>query len=482
MQPGNGIVFAGLMPHAPILVAGVGRGECARADRTIQAMAVGARHALAARADTIVVISPHSPRHSGAYGIWRTLRLRGTFADFGAADVTVDLPNDLALADRLGAELEARSVRAWWIPEERLDHGALVPLWFLVQAGWIGRTVVLGLDAEPDRARGDVGRAIAAAAEGLDRRVALIASGDMSHRLRPSSPCGFDPAGRRFDERFVAALESPSSDAVTRIGTDLSDAAAEDVVAPVEIALAAVAAAASGRLVLSYEGPFGVGYGVAILYERGPAGGEVAVKPEPGELPARIAACGDLPRVARAAVAARLQGGTEAPPGVRAGKLRQRGGVFVTIRTETGELRGCQGAPVALNDVVADTWHHAIHAALHDPRFPPVAEEELPRLRFSVSLLGALETVGNVAELDPATYGILVTAWDGRRGLLLPGIAGVTTAGEQIAIAREKGGIGPTVPVAIERFTTEVFEERIQADSAGAPHDGGTAAGRGPAG
>jgi hypothetical protein len=72
------IVFAGLMPHAPILVPGVGGESLFQARATATAMSTVAEHALAAQPDTVVLVSPHSPRQRGAFGLWSTPRLRGS--------------------------------------------------------------------------------------------------------------------------------------------------------------------------------------------------------------------------------------------------------------------------------------------------------------------------------------------------------------------------------------------------------------------
>ncbi len=98
-------------------------------------------------------------------------------------------------------------------------------------------------------------------------------------------------------------------------------------------------------------------------------------------------------------------------------------------------------------------------AALHDHRFAPVTAGELAGLRFEVSVLHPPEPIASAAELDPRRYGVIVTTGDGRRGLLLPGIKEITTAGQQLLIARGKGGIAPDEPATLQRFQVDHFEE-----------------------
>ena len=261
------IVFAGLMPHAPILVPGVARERLAEVAATVQAMTTVSSHAMAAQADTVVLISPHSPRQPGAFGIWQTRRLRGSLEKFGSPEDHVDLPLDRAFAERLETTAARRGLRTWRITGEPLDHGAMVPLCYLVSAGWKGPTVILSLNDTADGGCDELGEAIAATAQELNRRTAIIASGDMSHRLTSSAPCGYHPEAHRFDETFIALLREGAFRDLRRIDASLQEMAAQDVADSTTVALAATGYRTDGHAVLSYEGPFGVGYGVAILFE-----------------------------------------------------------------------------------------------------------------------------------------------------------------------------------------------------------------------
>jgi aromatic ring-opening dioxygenase LigB subunit len=144
-NPTPEVVCAVLMPHAPILVPAVGgeRGRAAQA--SCQAMREAAARVMSFQPETVVLISPHSPRRARAFGLWGGERLHGSFAQFNAADAQVSLPNDTPLAQAIVTEATSRDQATWMIDSQDLDHGALVPLWFLAEAGWAGPTVVLSL-------------------------------------------------------------------------------------------------------------------------------------------------------------------------------------------------------------------------------------------------------------------------------------------------------------------------------------------------
>lgn len=229
-------------------------------------MREAARRAVAAQAETLIVVSPHSPRVPESLGIWNGERLHGSLKVFGHPNLAVGFPADGILADEIATGCARRGLRTVAISDSSLDHGATVPLWFIAEAGWRGPIVVLGLSSLGPDALMAIGEAIAEAAEFVGRHVALIASGDMSHRLTPDALFGFDARGPEFDRWFIHTLQRGEYWELLKPDPEIEKAAMQDTLDSVLVALGAVGFSATGADVLNYEGPFGVGYGVAILY------------------------------------------------------------------------------------------------------------------------------------------------------------------------------------------------------------------------
>ena len=103
------------------------------------------------------------------------------------------------------------------------------------------------------------------------------------------------------------------------------------------------------------------------------------------------------------------------------------------------------------DSLAAEVLRNAVSAATEDPRFAAVQPDELDAIVYSVDVLTAPQRIASPAGLDVHRYGVIVEAGR-RRGLLLPDLAGVDTIEQQIAIAREKGGIGPAESVVLWRF------------------------------
>src|SRR3954471_6364172 len=169
-----------------------------------------------------------------------------------------------------------------------------------------------------------------------------------------------------------------------------------------------------------------------------------------------------LPSLARRAVETFvLQRNVFKPERVEASPLlSQRSACFVCIKTEGRELRGCVGTIEPEHGSLAEeVVNNAIKAATRDPRFRPVAADELSLLRYSVDVLGGLEPT-TLEDLDPSVFGVVVTNDSGtRRGLLLPNIDGIRTASRQIGVATRKAGIEPHETVKLYRFRTRRFHE-----------------------
>jgi AmmeMemoRadiSam system protein A len=169
------------------------------------------------------------------------------------------------------------------------------------------------------------------------------------------------------------------------------------------------------------------------------------------------------PKLARFAIKEFLQKGkiSPIPFHLPAKMLNNRAGVFVSLHKKDGSLRGCIGTflPTRKN-IAEEVMASAISAAFQDPRFPPVEEQELADLEISVDVLSELKLVSQnfklggslPPNLNPKEHGLMVTANDGRRGLLLPNIPGVKTTADQIEICEKKAGIGPNEEIKLQIF------------------------------
>ena len=425
------------------MVPEVGRESIADVRHSIEAMGELTERLIASGATSVILVSPHAPLESDSFVAYAGSEVYGDFAHFQAPETSVNAPLDHQLLAAITNAAAAENYGISTLPDFELDHGTAVPLYFLLRNGWQGSVVALGYSFLSNEDHLRFGACIKRAVDSVNRPVGFIASGDLSHRLSPRAPAGFNPNAHLFDQRVVAALHDNNPDEIVEIDYNLRKLAGECGYRSMLVAIGAGTGLPPACEVLNYEAPFGVGYLVAQLINQRP-----------------ISITNDLPGLARAAVESYVRSGNSPALGESRGELLSaRAPCFVSLKTLDGELRGCIGTiEPAKKTLAEEIVANAISAAINDPRFDPVTEDELANLRYSVDvLLPAEETV--FEELDPAVFGVIVEDEEGRRGLLLPDIPGVESAAHQVEIAARKAGIPEGTPVKLWRFKVERFRE-----------------------
>jgi AmmeMemoRadiSam system protein A/AmmeMemoRadiSam system protein B len=440
-----------LLPHPPLLVPGVGTGD--EIPDTRRAFLEIAAEIREQNPDTVVMISPHSILYEDYFHIAPGAEATGDFGAFRAAKIKLAVDYDAELAALTGELAQQQDLPAGPLGDKQreLDHGVMVPLYFL-QAPRIVRISLSGL---PLLEHYRLGMCISAAAGRLGRRIAVVASGDMSHRLQEDGPYGFDPAGPRHDELVCACVRDADVERLLDISPQLSEQAGECGLRSLVMMLGALDGLRIQSRLLCYEGPFGVGYLTAAF---GGAGEAPSLLPRllearAARLAQTRAAEDAYVGLARLNIEHYVRHGRSAglPAGLPPEMLSQRAGVFVSIKKQ-GRLRGCIGtiAPTRAH-IAAEILENSVAAACRDPRFDPIQPDELDDLAYSVDVLAPAEPIAGPQELDVRRYGVIVVSGR-KRGLLLPNLEGVDTVEQQIGIARQKAGIGPRDSYSLERF------------------------------
>jgi AmmeMemoRadiSam system protein A/AmmeMemoRadiSam system protein B len=440
----SSLVFSGIAPHPPIMVPEVGRESIAGVAGSIDAMSELTKRLIESGAESVILISPHAPLEADSFVAYEGPQVSGDFSHFNAPGTyfTTTIDDELLAAIKEAAASENYEVTR--LPEHELDHGTAVPIYFLLRNGWSGKVVTLGYSflSNDDHLR--FGSCIRKAVDQVGRRVAFIASGDLSHRLKPQAPAGYNPNAHEFDDEVVDALRSNEPQRIVDIDFNVRKMAGECGFRSMLVAIGASSELPLSCEVLSYEAPFGVGYLVAQLTNQSVSATE-EISPA---------------ALAREAVETFVRAGEILLSPRAEGLLVVRAPCFVSLKTLNGELRGCIGTIEAARETLAqEIIANAISAATNDPRFQPVRPEELSNLRYSVDVLfPPEETV--LEDLDPSMYGVIVEDEIGaRRGLLLPDIPGIDSSEQQVEIAARKAGIRRGEPVRLYRFKVERYRE-----------------------
>ncbi len=274
-----GVVSGCVTPHPPIVVEEVGGASTTEVQSTIDAMRRLAHLIAADEPEALVIVSPHSPQIAGGLPVRVDPVLEGSFASFRAPQVRFQVRTDVELAEAIVAEAQAEDLPVGAVSAksglpmygmygEELDHGVMVPLYFLGRAVAVP-VVNLGLAFLPYEIHYRIGQAVQKAAQAVARRVTFVASGDLSHRLIPGAPAGYNPRGAELDRAIEVRLRKQDFEGLRHLDAGLIEAGGECGLRSI-ITLTGCFADRKARFeVLSYEGPFGVGYLVGYMTQEG---------------------------------------------------------------------------------------------------------------------------------------------------------------------------------------------------------------------
>ncbi len=459
------VLAAVAVPHPPLIFPEVGKGKEKEIQKTIDSYREAMKFLTDFEPDTIILLSPHMRWYADYFHVESQRSLTDNFVKFGAPEVKITAAADESFIGTLNTLCRFRGFPCGILgeQEQNIDHGSFIPLRFLEEIKKDFKVVRIAISGLSIYYHYLLGQILNEVSSKLNRRSVVIASGDWSHKLLDDGPYGFTKEGPEFDAQLQEIFKSADFLPLLKMSPQFCETAGECGHRPFVIMAGAFDSRTVKSNLLSYEGPFGVGYGVATFIA-----GKTETKRNLGEQyrawkqkqVAEQAKKEDAyVSFARYCIENFVLNGRSAPmPQNLAPELVQnRAGVFVSLKMH-GQLRGCIGtiAPVYAN-IADEIAHNAIAACSQDPRFMAVRPDELADLVYSVDVLMPAEPISSITDLDVKKYGVIVES-GGRRGLLLPDIEGIDSIEQQVAIARQKGNIAPSEPVQLYRF--EVVRHR----------------------
>lgn len=268
------VLIAGICPHPPLIIPEIGGREIDRVRSTANALGRLSKQVAALFPETVIFITPHGPVFRDAPAILADEELQGDFRDFGVPGVSFSVKNDLPLVNAIAEESRKVNISVNLLRRNNnrmrgdittLDHGIMVPLYYLEKAGFAAGCVAITFAMLPFNDLFRFGEAVKKAVEISGRRVAVIASGDLSHRLTRDAPAGYNPLGGEYDRQIVENIKNYSVENLLKMDEKLVSVAGECGLRSILILLGILSGNKIKPEVLSYEGPFGVGYLVALL-------------------------------------------------------------------------------------------------------------------------------------------------------------------------------------------------------------------------
>lgn len=441
------IVATFIVPHPPLIIPDIGRGEERHIQNTINAYHEIAKEIAKIKPDTIIISSPHASLFSSYFHISSHAFGEGDFRQFGAPQVKFKVDYDELLVNKISAEAKERGIPAGTDGDihPSLDHGTMVPLFFINLYYKSYKLIRISPSGLSQKEHYKFGKMIQSVIP-KDKKVVWVASGDLSHKLKKDGPYGLAKEGPIFDKKLTDAIALGDFKKLQTFNNNFVRKAAECGLNSFIMMSGAIDGYQVSPNLLSYEGTFGVGYAVAMFDKLTKRKNETDLQPKKQAEDPYV-------KLAKESLEYYVNNHKflKIPHNLIDDLINNKAGVFVSIHKH-GDLRGCVGTISPTTKCIAEEIiRNAVSAGVRDPRFMPIRKKELSSLDYKVDVLLPPETIKSIDELDVKKYGVIVNH-NYKTGLLLPNLDGIDTAEDQVRIAKMKAGISDIESFEMLRF------------------------------
>lgn len=253
------IVFSAITPHSPILIPQIGKSNQSRLKATLNSFAKLKKILEDKNPDTILVISPHGLVNKEVFTINLEPKFSANFEEFGDFATKKEWLGNVGLAHQIRESLETKEILRL-TSNERLDYGVSVPLFLLTEKLPKVRIIPLYYSGLTLAEHFEFGEVLRKKLQKRKQKIAIIASGDLSHRLSKEAPGGYSPKGKKFDHKLVELVQKNKSAEILKMDEKFIEEAGECGLRSILILLGVLSTIKMEPKLLSYEAPFGVGY------------------------------------------------------------------------------------------------------------------------------------------------------------------------------------------------------------------------------
>lgn len=254
------ILAAALLPHSPLLIPEIGKNNLKVLKKTAAAYQKIIERLKAQEIETIVLLSPHGPIQAANYTINSAPEFSLSLNEFGFLN-NKKIRGDMALSYELKDALK-KDFPIQQYTDAKLDYGSAIPLYLINEQLPNLKVVILYYSELALENHWALGEALFPLLNAQPDKIALIASGDLSHRLKKSSLAGYSPKGAKFDNKLIEYLNDPETarDNILNLDQNLIKDAGECGLKSITILLGLLANLKYEPQVLAYQTDFGIGY------------------------------------------------------------------------------------------------------------------------------------------------------------------------------------------------------------------------------
>lgn len=450
------LIASYILPHCPIAIPDIARGQERFVSKTREAFIEVAKEIAALHPDTIVISSPHAESYRDYFQMADGETATGSLKEYGAPQIHFRLHYDTILRNEITRIAANRKFPAGFEGAEdpALDHGTMVPLYFINNEHQNYKVVCLGVSGLSLLSHYKMGQIIADASKNVNERVVFIASGNMSHCLKKDGVFGYSPEGERYEELLNNALSKANFGSLLTVDRHLLRCAKECG----HRAFCLLAGTLDRKSVevssYSHESPFGIGYGTygyrVLGDDASRAFGDLYVSKALFSISEKRANADEYLKIAYEALDQYLNHAQKREMKVSRLLIEKKSGIAVSIY-EFGVLRArfvtLEGVE---NNIAQEIIQNTIKAAKDDAHFDEIRPEEWPYLDVHVSEIGPLECISSSAELDLKKYGVLIKSGS-KSGYALPDFTYRNTE-EQLLAAKKNALIKENERAILYRF------------------------------
>jgi len=259
--------MAGFSPHPPLAIPDIGRDNIKEVSETINSLKELANEVVESDPELLITISPHGLVMRESISIIDQETTIGNFREFGFRNIGYEMEVDTHFVDLLKKNAIEKGLHTISLKDRegtQLDHGVLVPLYYLKEAGLKDIPIVpINMAFWDYHKLYDFGKIINETIKEENLKTVVIASGDLSHRLKPGAPAGYDENAENYDQQLVDHIKNNELDLIKDMDNGLIHRAGECGHRPMVILSGILSEYKIESDLKSYEGPFGVGYAVA---------------------------------------------------------------------------------------------------------------------------------------------------------------------------------------------------------------------------
>lgn len=255
------LIFTAVAPHPPLLIPSIGKENISKLEKTKEALEKLEEELYLTHPDVILIITPHARHFPDAFSVNMSPLFECDLKDFGDLTTKLPLRGEMLLQyDIRSAAYANKECPTVVINEPNLDYSAVVPLIYLTRHMPNVKILPVGFSELSPKAHWEFGWVIREQIIRTNKRIAVIASADLSHALSSEAPAGYNEAGPKFDAKIQELFSAHNLSGLLTLDQELVKNASECGFRSLLI-MAGILKDTNYRYEsFAYESPFGVGY------------------------------------------------------------------------------------------------------------------------------------------------------------------------------------------------------------------------------